>query len=97
MKKGWPDEERSREACQIRPPKSEARDKVSASSPVSFQCRWQRTWAFYAMFVQASQTKPLSAKFVGSYTTTSLTTDVLLAKITPCFEKRETSGCRVAG
>ena len=81
MKKGWPTKTLG-EACQIKPPKSEARDKVSASSLVSFVP--MEDMGIDVKFVQATQTKPLSA-VVGSYTYFA-DGDVLLAKITPCFE-----------
>ena len=70
------------EACQIKPPKSEARDKVTASSLVSFLP--MEDMGIDVKFVHATQTKPLSA-VVGSYTYFA-DGDVLLAKITPCFE-----------
>ena len=81
MKKGWPTKTLA-EACQIKPPKSEARDKVSASTLVSFLP--MEDMGIDVKFVQATQTKPLSA-VVGSYTYFA-DGDVLLAKITPCFE-----------
>lgn len=81
MKKGWPTKTLA-EACQIKPPKSEARNKVSASSLVSFVP--MEDMGIDVKFVQATQTKPLSA-VVGSYTYFA-DGDVLLAKITPCFE-----------
>jgi len=81
MKKGWPTKTLA-EVCQIKPPKSEARDKVSASSLVSFLP--MEDMGIDVKFVQATQTKPLSA-VVGSYTYFA-DGDVLLAKITPCFE-----------
>lgn len=81
MMKGWPTKTLA-EACQIKPPKSEARDKVSASSLVSFLP--MEDMGIDVKFVQATQTKPLSA-VVGSYTYFA-DGDVLLAKITPCFE-----------
>jgi len=81
MKKGWLTKTLS-EVCQIKPPKSEARDKVSASSLVSFLP--MEDMGIDVKFVQATQTKPLSA-VVGSYTYFA-DGDVLLAKITPCFE-----------
>ena len=81
MKKEWPTKTLA-EVCQIKPPKSEARDKVSASSLVSFLP--MEGMGIDVKFVQATQTKPLSA-VVGSYTYFA-DGDVLLAKITPCFE-----------
>lgn len=81
MKKGWQTKALS-EACQIKPPKSEARDKVSAGSLVSFLP--MEDMGIDEMFVKAQHAKPLSA-VVGSYTYFA-NGDVLLAKITPCFE-----------
>ena len=81
MKKGWPTKTLAK-VCQIKPPKSEAREKVSASSLVSFLP--MEDMGIDVKFVQATQTKPLSA-VVGSYTYFA-DGDVLLAKITPCFE-----------
>lgn len=81
MKKGWPTKTLA-EVCQIKPPKSEAREKASASSLVSFLP--MEDMGIDVKFVKATQTKPLSA-VVGSYTYFA-DGDVLLAKITPCFE-----------
>lgn len=81
VKKGW-EMKKLGEVCRIKPPKSEARDKVSASSLVSFLP--MEDMSIDVKFVRASQTKPLSA-VVGSYTYFA-EGDVLLAKITPCFE-----------
>jgi len=81
VKKGWLTKTLA-EVCCIKPPKSEARDKVSASSHVSFLP--MEDMGIDVKFVQATQTKPLSAVF-GSYTYFA-DGDVLLAKITPCFE-----------
>ena len=81
MKKGWQTKALG-EACQLKPPKSEARDKVSAGSLVSFLP--MEDMGIDEMFVKAHHAKPLSA-VVGSYTYFA-DGDVLLAKITPCFE-----------
>lgn len=70
------------EVCQLKPPKSEARERVSASSLVSFLP--MEDLGIDVKFVRASQTRALSA-VVGSYTYFA-DGDVLLAKITPCFE-----------
>ena len=64
MRKGWQTKTLS-DVCQIRPPKSEARDKLSADSLVSFLP--MESMGIDEKFVQATQTKPLSA-VVGSYT-----------------------------
>jgi type I restriction enzyme, S subunit len=81
MKEGW-ETTTLREVCHIRPPKSEARDRVSADGLVSFIP--MEDLGIDEKFVQAMQTKPLST-VVGSYTYFA-DGDVLLAKITPCFE-----------
>ena len=70
------------EACQIKPPKSEARDKLANSAFVSFLP--MEAMGIDQMFVTATQTKSLS-EVAGSYTYFA-EGDVLLAKITPCFE-----------
>jgi type I restriction enzyme, S subunit len=81
MKEGWQTATLS-EVCQIRPPKSEARDRVSVASLVSFLP--MEDMGVDEKFVKGTQTKRLSA-VVGSYTYFA-DGDVLLAKITPCFE-----------
>ena len=81
MTKGWPSKMLA-EACQIKPPKSEARDKLSDSDLVSFLP--MEAMGIDQMLVTPNQTKPLS-EVAGSYTYFA-EGDVLLAKITPCFE-----------
>jgi type I restriction enzyme S subunit len=81
MKKEWQTKPLV-EACQIKPPKSEARERVAANALVSFAP--MEDLGIDRKFLNASQTKPL-ASVVGSYTYFS-DGDVLLAKITPCFE-----------
>jgi type I restriction enzyme S subunit len=81
MKTAWPIKTLA-EVCQIKPPKEEAREKVSASSLVSFLP--MEDLGVDMKFTQATQTKPLGA-VVSSYTYFA-DGDVLLAKITPCFE-----------
>lgn len=81
MKEGWKNKTLA-EVCQIKPPKKEAREKVSESSLVSFLP--MEDMGIGVKLVQATKTKPLSA-VVGSYTYFA-DGDVLLAKITPCFE-----------
>ena len=81
MKGVWPSRVLA-DICQIRPPKSEVRRHISDSVFVSFAPRVdlgvrQKAWV-------PSQRRPL-AKVVGSYTYFA-DGDVLLAKITPCFE-----------
>jgi type I restriction enzyme, S subunit len=70
------------EVCQIKPPKSEARNKIAADEMVSFLP--MEALGIDRKYFQANQEKPLS-KVVGSYTYFA-DGDVLLAKITPCFE-----------
>jgi type I restriction enzyme S subunit len=82
MRNGWQTTKTLADVCQIKPPKSEARDKVPANGLVSFLP--MEDMGIDVKFVQATQTKPLSA-VVGSYTYFAHG-DVLLAKITPCFE-----------
>jgi len=81
VKKGWETIPLS-EACEIKPPKSEAREQVAGSALVSFAP--MADLGIDRKFLNASQTKPL-ASVVGSYTYFA-DGDVLLAKITPCFE-----------
>jgi type I restriction enzyme S subunit len=81
MKKGWQSQTLDK-ACQIKPPKSEARDRVSVDELVSFLP--MEDMGIGEKFVRAIQAKPLSA-VAGSYTYFA-DGDVLLAKITPCFE-----------
>ncbi len=70
------------EVCQIRPPKSEAREKVSPDALVSFVP--MEDLGIDHKYFSAKLIKPL-ASVVGSYTYFA-ENDVLLAKITPCFE-----------
>src|SRR5205807_8609498 len=70
------------EACEIRPPKSEARDRLSSGGEVSFLP--MEDLGTDGKFVQPKQARALSA-VTGSYTYFA-DGDVLLAKITPCFE-----------
>ena len=70
------------EACQIKPPKSEARDKLTETDLVSFLP--MEAMGIDQMLVNPAQEKPLG-EVAGSYTYFA-EGDVLLAKITPCFE-----------
>src|ERR1700674_2799471 len=81
MKNRWTSKSLS-EVCQMNPPKSEARGTVSADEPVSFLP--MEDLGIDKKSVRAIQTKPLSS-VAGSYTYFA-DGDVLLAKITPCFE-----------
>lgn len=70
------------DVCEIKPPKSEARERVAADALVSFAP--MEDLGIDRKLLNASQVKPL-ASVVGSYTYFA-DGDVLLAKITPCFE-----------
>jgi type I restriction enzyme S subunit len=81
MKKDWQIKTLA-EVCLIKPPKSEARAKFSPSTPVSFLP--MEDLGVGLKFARANKSRPLST-VVGSYTYFA-DGDVLLAKITPCFE-----------
>jgi hypothetical protein len=68
--------------CQIKPPKSEARQKVTGDKHVSFLP--MEDMGVDEKYVHATRTKPLSA--VEGSSTYFANGDILLAKITPCFE-----------
>lgn len=70
------------EACGIKPPKSEAKQRLSYTDLVSFIP--MEDLGIDQMLVSGSQKRELS-DVVGSYTYFA-DGDVLLAKITPCFE-----------
>jgi len=73
---------RIQDVCQIRPPKSEARGIVQSFEHVSFVP--MEDLCIGEKYARASKTRPLS-EVDGSYTYFA-EGDVLLAKITPCFE-----------
>jgi type I restriction enzyme, S subunit len=79
--KGWPTKTLG-ETCEIKPPKNEARERLAADALVSFLP--MEDMGINEKLVRPSQEKPLSA-VQGSYTYFA-DGDVLLAKITPCFE-----------
>ena len=81
MKKGW-QEKTLADACEIKPKKSEARERIAADALVSFAP--MEDLGIDRKFLNATKKKPL-ASVVGSYTYFA-EGDVLLAKITPCFE-----------
>jgi type I restriction enzyme S subunit len=81
MKTVWPTKPLA-DVCEIKPPKSEAREQVPADALVSFAP--MEDLGIDRKLLNASQVKPL-ASVVGSYTYFA-DGDVLLAKITPCFE-----------
>ncbi len=81
MRKGW-QEKTLADVCEIRPQKSEARERVAVDALVSFAPMGDL--GIDRKFLNASQVKPLKS-VVGSYTYFA-DGDVLLAKITPCFE-----------
>ena len=92
MKKGWLSQTLD-EVCQIKPPKSEVRDRLAADGLVSFLP--MEDMGIGEKFVRATQEKPLSA-VVGSYIYFA-DGDVLLAKITPCFENGKLGIAEVLG
>lgn len=79
--KGW-ERKTLAEVCEIRPPKSEARERVGPDALVSFAP--MEDLGIDRKYLIPSQTRRL-ASVVGSYTYFA-NGDVLLAKITPCFE-----------
>lgn len=81
MRKGWQTKTLA-QVCEIKPPKSEARERVAADALVSFAP--MEALGIDQKFLNATQVKPL-ASVVGSYTYFA-EGDLLLAKITPCFE-----------
>ena len=81
MKSGW-ETKKLAEVCQIKPPKAEARRRLSETDLVSF-VPMEDLGIDEKTFVP-TQTRPL-AEVAGSYTYFA-EGDVLLAKITPCFE-----------
>ncbi len=81
MKTGWQTKPLA-DVCEIKPPKSEARERIATGALVSFAP--MEDLGIDRKFLNASQVKPL-ASVVGSYTYFA-DGDVLLAKITPCFE-----------
>lgn len=81
MKAAWSMETLS-VVCQIKPPKAEARNKISAEDLVSFVP--MENLGIDQKDLVLTQTRPLS-EVAGSYTYFA-DGDVLLAKITPCFE-----------
>jgi len=81
MKAGWQSKPLA-EVCQIKPPKAEARQKISGKELVSFVP--MEALGIDQKVLVPKQTKPLE-DVAGSYTYFA-DGDVLLAKITPCFE-----------
>jgi type I restriction enzyme S subunit len=81
MRAGWPIKTLA-EVCQIKPPKAEARRRASDTDLVSFVP--MENLGIDEKILVPKQEKPL-AEIVGSYTYFA-DGDVLLAKITPCFE-----------
>ena len=69
------------EVCQIKPPKAEARQRISPTKLVSFVP--MEDMGIDQKIPIPTQEKPL-AEVAGSYTYFA-DGDVLLAKITPCF------------
>jgi type I restriction enzyme, S subunit len=81
MKAGWQSKPLA-DVCQIKPPKAEARQRISGNELVSFAP--MEDLGIDQKILVPTQTKPLEA-VAGSYTYFA-DGDVLLAKITPCFE-----------
>ena len=81
MKAGWRLEPIA-VVCEIKPRKAEARCKISADDLVSFVP--MESLGIDQKFLTTTRTRPLS-EVAGSYTYFA-DGDVLLAKITPCFE-----------
>lgn len=81
MKKGW-EVKRLGEVCLIKPPKSEVRKQLCNADLVSFVP--MENLGINKKYLIPSQVKHLD-EVVGSYTYFA-ENDVLLAKITPCFE-----------
>ena len=81
MKTGWQTQTLA-EVCQIKPPKAEARRTLAETDLVSFVP--MEDLGIDQKILVPTQTKPL-ADVAGSYTYFA-DGDVLLAKITPCFE-----------
>jgi type I restriction enzyme S subunit len=78
---GWEIKKLS-EVCQIKPPKEEARRKLTSTDLVSFVP--MSDLGIQTKTITLNENKPLS-EVAGSYTYFA-NNDVLLAKITPCFE-----------
>jgi type I restriction enzyme S subunit len=81
MNNGWQTKTLA-EACEIKPPKSEARNRLNGDARVSFLP--MEDMGINEKLVRPTQVKQFSA-VQGSYTYFA-DGDVLLAKITPCFE-----------
>ncbi|BBL77457.1 restriction endonuclease subunit S [Methylomagnum ishizawai] len=81
MKTGWQLKSLA-DVCQIKPPKSEVRRQLSETDLVSFVP--MEDLGIEQKLLVPTQTKPL-LEVIGSYTYFA-DGDVLLAKITPCFE-----------
>lgn len=81
MKAGW-EEVRLADICTFKPPKSEARKKLADTDMVSFAP--MEDLGISQKYLHPSGVKPFGA-VAGSYTYFA-NGDVLLAKITPCFE-----------
>jgi len=81
VKAGWPLKPLA-DVCQIKPPKAEARNRVSDEGLVSFVP--MEDLGIDQKFLVPTQTRSLG-EVSGSYTYFA-DGDVLLAKITPCFE-----------
>ena len=81
MKAGW-EEKPLREVCELRPQKRQAKEKLTDADDVSFVP--MKCLNSGSRDLSAHQTEPLSKVYSGY--TYFAENDVLLAKITPCFE-----------
>ena len=81
MRDGWSTQSLA-DCCQIKPPKKEARERLSSKDMASFVP--MNDLGIRSKELKATEDRPLEA-VSGSYTYFS-DGDVLLAKITPCFE-----------
>ncbi len=81
MREGW-EMKRLKEVCTIRPPKREAKEKLSTNELVSFVP--MNILGIEQKYFQPTEDKQLSN--VSSSYTYFKNGDILLAKITPCFE-----------
>ncbi len=78
------------EVCEIKPAKAEARRKLEPTELVSFVP--MNDLGIQQMYFEAREVRPLG-DVIGSYTYFA-DGDVLLAKITPCFENGKLAVCR---
>ena len=85
MKQGW-EIKKLGEVCSIKPPKKEAREKLKDNDLVSFLP--MEDLGIMDKTINTVKERPLK-EVAGRYTYFA-DNDVLLAKITPCFENKKT-------